>query len=110
MSLIIVESLQAADDRITIAEYIARNTSVEMAHKFLHAVEAAYSDIADMPGIGSLRAYKNPRLSGLRMLPLRRFPNHLIFYLATDSSVDIVRVVHGARNLEDVFAPEVDAE
>lgn len=58
-----------------------------------------------MPGMGSLRKYKNPELSGLRMWPVKGFDNYLIFYLTKDKSIYIVRVLHGKQDIDRAFGP-----
>ena len=58
-----------------------------------------------MPGGGALRDYGDPALAGLRMWPIPKFPKYLIFYLTTEKTVEIVRVLHGAQNLQAIFAP-----
>jgi len=40
---------------------------------------------------------------GLRAWPIDGFRNHLVFYRPTDEGVDIVRVLHGARDIEALF-------
>jgi len=35
----------------------------------------------------------------LRRWPVKGFENWLIFYLPTDEGIDVVRVIHGARNI-----------
>jgi plasmid stabilization system protein ParE len=36
-------------------------------------------------------------------MPITRFPKHLIFYQAESGEVLILRVIHGARDLESLF-------
>jgi toxin ParE1/3/4 len=103
VKLQVVETLLAVEERIAIAEYIGRRTSIEMARKFLRAMEAAYETLAEMPRIGSEREYRNPELKGLRMWPVPRFPNHLIFYIVSESKVEIIRVLHGARDIPTIL-------
>jgi len=43
-------------------------------------------------------------LKGMHRVPIARFPKHLIFYQARESDILILRVVHGARDLESLFA------
>jgi plasmid stabilization system protein ParE len=78
----------------------------DAALRFLDAVAATFDHIARMPGIGSTRNYRNPRLAGLRMIPVSGFDNFLVFYLYTTRTVDIVRVLHAARNIGQIFADQ----
>lgn len=70
-----------------------------MALRFIEAVDAAFRRLADTPEIGRLREFRNQRLAGLRSWPVPGFEKHLIFYRVDEESVEIVRVVHGARDL-----------
>lgn len=56
-----------------------------------------------MSGIGKLCGFSNPQLSGIRQYPIRGFKNYLIFYRATESEVEVLRVLHGARDLEAIL-------
>ena len=59
-----------------------------------------------MPGMGVSREYGNPRLKGMRMWPVPGFKNYLIFYRATETELEVLRVLHGARDIESLFQPE----
>ncbi len=61
-----------------------------------------------MPGIGERRESRNPRLHGLRIWRVEGFENHLIFYRPADDGIEIVRVLHGARDIDRIFAEEAD--
>jgi plasmid stabilization system protein ParE len=43
------------------------------------------------------------RTRGIRRVPISRFPKHLVFDSVEDSDVLILRVLHGARDLEGLF-------
>lgn len=105
MSREIVESEEAINDVINTADYIAAQRNLNASDEFLAAVKEGYQLLAMMPGAGSLRDYGNPVLAGMRVWPVPRFRNHLIFYLATQEQVRILRVLHGAQNLGAIFAP-----
>lgn len=82
--------------------FIARERP-EAAHRFIDALATTFDHIARMPGMGSRRDYRNPRLDGMRMIPVSGFGNFLVFYLATTRTIDIVRVLHAARNIGIIF-------
>jgi toxin ParE1/3/4 len=68
----------------------------------MDAIENAYAFLSENPEAGSQRyAAKLDRL-GLRFWPTRRFP-YLIFYIVTETSVDIQRVLHSSRYLARTF-------
>lgn len=76
------------------------------ANRFLDACEATFEFLADSPQIGAIYPTKNPRLSGLRVFRVKRFPSHLTFYVERHNAIEIVRVVHGARDLNVVLRSE----
>ncbi len=89
---------------------MAEEASLTTSDRFLEAVEKAYKRLAEMPGLGVLRDYGNPALSGMRVWPVPKFPKYLIFYRATDTELEILRVLHGARDLDAIFAPPQEDE
>ena len=59
-----------------------------------------------MPGVGGLWESDNPGLAGIRVSRIRRFKNYLIFYRVLDDGIEVVRVLHGARDIERFLARE----
>jgi len=53
--------------------------------------------IADMPGMGARR---DDIRRGLRTFPVGKY---LIFYRLIDTGIEVMRVVHGQRNLPEIF-------
>lgn len=88
------------------AAYLAANASLKTALRFYDAAATTFEKIARMPGLGELRDSANPRLSGLRVWRLEGFEKHLIFYRPTEHGVEIVRVLHGARDIDRVLDEE----
>ena len=85
-------------------DYLAeRNT--DAARRFYPAARETFSDLAEMPGMGVLRDYQNPQLAGMRMQAIKGFRNYLAFYLTTEDSIQVLRVLHGARDIEKAFRP-----
>lgn len=69
------------------------------AHRFLEAVKLTGNTVSQMPGIGS-RRYANIALRpGIRMVKVKGFENYLLFYLEREATVDIIRVLHSARDI-----------
>src|SRR5579862_4087946 len=106
MNLKVYESDEALADIIDIASYLADASSLNTSDSFIEATKRGYQQIAAMPRMGSLRDYGNPAFAGMRMWPVPGFRKYLIFYKATEDEVAILRVLHGARNLDAIFAPE----
>jgi toxin ParE1/3/4 len=64
------------------------------------ALHKKFDTLARAPGIGRVR---QDLLPGLSMFP---FGNYLIFYDAVPDGIQIVHVVHGARDVRHVFSQE----
>jgi toxin ParE1/3/4 len=104
MSLEIVESAAAIADVMTVADYLAEIAGLNKSDQFLAAVKATYRQLAFMPGMGSPRDY-GLGYADLRMWPVSKFPRHLIFYQTTETELRIIRLLHGAQDLEHIFNP-----
>jgi toxin ParE1/3/4 len=95
--------LDAADDDLSDAfNYIARD-SLDAAKRFLDAVRQDAQRLTEMPGIGALRDFARPDLKDVRSWPVSGFRNFLIFYRPIDDGIEVIRVVHGARDLDRLF-------
>ena len=77
--------------------------NLDVAVHFLVAVEDTIEIIAQNPSAGNVREFKDSKLKNIRMMLVRGFHRYQIFYTITDESIEIVRVLHGARDLPDIF-------
>lgn len=102
MSTTIVRTDQAIADLKQLSEFIARD-SQKSAERFLHAVEVALQFLAGMPEFAGRCEFRSPDLQDLRVWPIRKFKNHLIFYRPIENGIEVVRVLHGARDLDALF-------
>lgn len=87
------------------AEYLGQENPA-VAARFLMATEETFCQILDTPGLGSVRDYLNPKLKEMRCWHIRGFGKWLIFYRPTDDGIDIVRILHGARDLAPLLSDE----
>ena len=76
------------------------------ADRFVKAVQTTFEMLADMPKIGALWNSQHIRLEGIRFYPVGGFPNHLVFYRATVDAVEILHILHGARDIATVLTSE----
>ena len=100
-----MSSKKAEQDTEEIALYLALD-EFDAEDLFREDLDDAYALLADTPGIGAGREFKNSSLSQMRMLRLRRFQNHLVFYQPVPDGLLIVRVLHGARDIAAFFEDE----
>jgi toxin ParE1/3/4 len=105
MSLRILQRARARHDILEIIAYIA-DRNPQAAGRVFAAYERSLTSLARSPEIGWLYPTDNPRLSGLRAFAIGRFRSYLIFYLHTAASLDVIRVLHGRRDLASLLQQE----
>ncbi len=105
MSRVIRKRPRAQKDLDDLAYYIAQDNP-SAGFRFYEAAEKAFRQLLDMPGMGGTWASPNPRLVGLRVWPIRGFENHLVFYRPNEEGIEIVRVLHGFRDLDRILESE----
>src|SRR5262249_54082086 len=91
--------------RLDLVDYISyfAQTSKPTAKRFRDAARRTFGDLVRLPGLGEKCETRNQRLAGLRVWPIRGFDNHLVFYREVPEGIEIVRVIHGARNIERIL-------
>lgn len=92
----------AIQDIEEIADYIARQSGLDQAERFLNKLDAKFVKIAQFPNLGRER---DEILPGLRSLPMG---NYLILYMVIGEKVEIFRVVSGYRDLSALFTDADD--
>ena len=95
----IERTAQAEEDLIDIWLYIAHD-DIRAADRLLDDIEDKFSLLAGQPRLGPARPDIAPEL---RYLPVRRY---LILYRIVPGGIEIVRVVHGARDVRALMSNE----
>jgi toxin ParE1/3/4 len=93
---------QAARDIEECFVYIAEE-NLNAGVYFLVAVEDSLEQIAEFPGIGRKRDFHDQRFQNIRMWHVKKYEKFLIFYEVLESRIEIVRVLHASRDIEDLF-------
>ena len=90
------------DDLHSLVAYIDQfNPSA--AERFLSALFPALDELAEMPGKGSPKYFRDKRLEGIRSWSISGFRNFLILYRPMPDGIDVVAIVHGARDIRALF-------
>jgi toxin ParE1/3/4 len=89
-------------DLIEQATFIAED-NLDASDRFLKAAEETFNLLGKMPAIGRFSGFTQPSLVDVRQFAIKGFQNFLIFYRISDESVDILRVLHGSRQLDAVL-------
>jgi len=74
------------------------------ADDFIDLIDAKFQNLSRQPGLGRRR---EELVAGLRSFPVGRY---VIFYLQVQDCLQIVRILHGARDLDAVFADPDDED
>lgn len=86
--------------------YFGEQATVDLAERYFAAVDATCLRLVDHPQSGVLYDSGIERLNGLRRFPVKDFEDYLLFYLPHATGIDVVRVLHGARDIDSLFAQE----
>ena len=85
--------------------WYAEEAGVEVADRFLHAAHNTLNLLSTQPAAGTTFFVRKPELQGMRRFPVSDgFEKVLLFYVPLQDGVDLVRVVHGSRDLERLLA------
>ena len=95
----ILRTVPARRDYVQIWVHIAEDNidaADDLVRKFDHALDL----LADNPGLGPERPELAP---GMRSFPVGKY---LLFYRPLDKGIELLRVLHGARDLKRIFKPK----
>jgi len=85
------------------ADYIAQHQDLDTARRFFQAAEETFRLIATQPEMGRRKDFGNPQLKGVRMCLMKEFDRHLVFYRPLKGGIEVLRIIHGARDIENLF-------
>lgn len=93
---VIVKRPRVNADLGEIWDYIADDSEAR-ADAFIDAIGKTFHALAGQPGMGRIC---DELLVGLRSFPIGRY---VVFYRALPNGVEIIRVLHGARDVDAIF-------
>jgi toxin ParE1/3/4 len=96
---LIIKLSRAKADLAEIWDYIADDSEAQ-ADAFIDTIDLKLRLLAEQPNIGRVR---NELAENMRSFPLGRY---VIFYLVIPDGIEVVRVLHGARDLDAIFQPD----
>ncbi|NMG08316.1 type II toxin-antitoxin system RelE/ParE family toxin [Brasilonema sp. UFV-L1] len=92
----VIRTPEAKNDLKELWNYIA-DFSEERADSYLRMLDEKMQTLAQFPLMGKECA---ELLEGLRSFPVN---NYVIFYRPIDNGIEVIRVLHGARDIESLF-------
>lgn len=93
---IVVKRPRAELDLLDIWDYIA-DDSLDRADEFLDRIEGKLQTLALNSGLGRRR---DELLVGSQSFPIG---NYVVFYRAIQDGIDVIRVLHGSRDIQEIF-------
>jgi len=83
--------------------YLAENGSLDLAQRFRQAVEAAYNELAEMPGMGAPAKVRRRKHARVRIWRIREFEEYLIAYKPRRGGVAIERIIHAKQDYRRIL-------
>ena len=81
-------------------EWYARKAGEDVAERYLAAFRTSIEELVRQPDLGKLRHFRAASLRDVRSLSIQRpFQVHLIFYCYSATKLEVIRVLHGMRDL-----------
>src|SRR5215207_62336 len=98
----IVWSSDADLDLLDIWGYLARDTSRSVADRTARGIRRSCDRLIRLPHLGRPRGDLLPGIRSLLVNP------YVVFYRLQNNEVEIVRVLHGRRDIDAIFAEGED--
>ena len=92
----VIRSKESDEDLRTIYQYIAADNP-DAAERLLRKIDTKLEDYAALPEMGMRRDVLSP---GVRSFPVG---SYLVFYRIIDAGIEVVRVLHGKRDIKKLF-------
>ncbi len=94
---------QAELDIDDIAWDLSERGGVDLGLRFYASVESTLTGLARLPQLGALRRFAGGEIPSLRVWRVTGFERYLVFYAATSTGIDVVRVLHAARDVGEIL-------
>ncbi len=104
MKLLMINS-QADLDIDREALFLAERSGEDTAFHFYESCEESFTLLQTYPQLGKVRSFRNVSLE-VRVWRVKSFTEYLVFYRILPNAVEVLRVIHGARDIETIFSDE----
>jgi plasmid stabilization system protein ParE len=94
----------AKSDLDELIAYLEDAAGVEMADRFIDAVQDLLELLMVTPGLGRRYRFKSGRTLEMRRFVLKApFEQWIVFYTVTETDILVEQILHGARDLDAFF-------
>ncbi len=99
----------ASDDLIRQFRYYLVTLGLpEVAIRFRESVRWCVNSLRRYPLVGPRYILANPQLQNLRSWPVPGFEAIRIYYLVDDDNIQVIRILHGKRDVKRLLEGEPD--
>jgi toxin ParE1/3/4 len=95
-------SPEALEDLEAIWGYIAEDNP-EAANHVVESARRTCANLAQHPELGPFRRFPKNDPPNIRYFVLTDYPNYSIFYRIVPGGIEIIRILHSARDLDTLF-------
>lgn len=93
----------AITDIIEQSDWYWQRSGEALSARWDQEIDSVIQQILRNPEAGARCSFHSAELVRLRRASIEGFPKHLIFYRISDNEISVLRVLHGARDLEGLF-------
>ena len=104
MTRTVVARARAIEDLSQKVDFYKREVSVEAARKLYRAAVKTFALLAEQPGMGAPLVCAT--IPDLRRWRIAGFEKILIFYRYDEHNLYLIRLLHGARDLDNLLSDE----
>jgi toxin ParE1/3/4 len=94
------------DDLVELADWLS-DINTTLADRFLDSTEQTLRWLVEFPGVGSPKSFDSHELGDVRTWFVKGFPNHLIYYQIVTDGIEVLAILHGARDAEPILRRRV---
>jgi len=102
MSLSLFILPAAEDDLSEIGDYFDEHEAT-LSQRFYEHFWKTVQMFAASPKLGERCRFRNPKTKGMRVWQVDGFSNYLIFYCPKEDMLQVLQVIHGARDTMAIF-------
>jgi toxin ParE1/3/4 len=105
MSRVVLKRPEARLDLVELYAYIGHDSS-RAVDRFLDAADKTFAKLAQSPRIGRPWLSSCVYLGDVRVWRIAGFRRYLVFYRPISNGIEVLHVLHGARDIEQSLADE----
>ena len=90
-------------DQLEIAEYYDAEGGQALGDRFINQCLLGFARLKEFPESGSRLRFNHPSLKNCRFILVPDFKKILIFYLNLPGRIEIIRLLHGSRDIEEAL-------